>query len=80
MRFPRLGGSLAALSLMAACGNPRTEANVAQALNDAALEISALKNDIAQLSTEIDSLRTAMIKQDSTISRLAAVNNVPVSR
>lgn len=80
MRSPRLCAPLAAIALVTACGNPRTEANVAQALNDAALEISALKNDIAQLSTEIDSLRTALIKQDSTISRLAAVNNVPVSR
>jgi hypothetical protein len=80
MRFPRYCAPLVALSLMAACGNPRTEANVAQALNDAALEISALKNDMAQLSTEIDSLRTALIKQDSTLSRIAAVNNIPVSR
>ena len=80
MRFPRLCAPLAATFLMAACGNPRTEANIAQALNDAALELSALKNDIAQLSTEIDSLRTALIKQDSTISRLAAINNVPISR
>ena len=63
-----------------ACGNPRTEANVAQALNDAAIEISGLKNDIAQLSTEIDSLRQVLAKQDSTISRIAAVNNIPISR
>jgi hypothetical protein len=70
----------AAIVFLAACGNPRTEANVAQALNDAAIEIGALKNDIAQLSTELDSLRTALIKQDSTISRIAAVNNIPISR
>ena len=65
---------------IAACGNPRTEANVAQALNDAAVEIGGLKNDIAQLSTEIDSLRQVVAKQDSTIARIAAVNNIPISR
>jgi len=74
---------LAALLIAApvtACGNPRTEANVAQALNDAAMEIGGLKNDIAQLSTEIDSLRQVVAKQDSTIARIAAVNNIPISR
>ena len=65
---------------VAACGNPRTEANVAQALNDAAMEIGGLKNDVAQLSTEIDSLRQVVAKQDSTIARIAAANNIPISR
>ena len=65
---------------VASCGNPRTEANVAQALNDAANEISGLKNDIAQLSTEIDSLRQIVVKQDSNITRIAAANNIPISR
>jgi septal ring factor EnvC (AmiA/AmiB activator) len=70
----------AAAPIFAACGNPRTEANVAQALNDAANEISGLKNDIAQLSTEIDSLRQIVVKQDSNIARIAAANNIPISR
>ena len=58
----------------------RVAANVAQALNDAANEITGLKNDIAQLSTEIDSLRQIVVKQDSNIVRIAAANNVPISR
>jgi len=69
-----------AAPIFASCGNPRTEANVAQALNDAANEISSLKNDIAQLSTEIDSLRQIVVKQDSNIARIAAANNIPISR
>jgi peptidoglycan hydrolase CwlO-like protein len=65
---------------MTACVNPRSEAAVAQALNDAANEISGLKNDMAQLQTQIDSLHEIVMKQDSTIARIAAVNNIPISR
>ena len=65
--------------LLAACGNPRTEAAVAQALNDAATEISGLKSDISDLQMQMDSLRTIVAKQDSTISRIAAVNHIPIS-
>ena len=67
-------------AIATACSNPRTEANVAQALNDAANEIGGLKNDLAQLQTQIDSLRAIVAKQDSTIARIAAVNNIPISR
>jgi peptidoglycan hydrolase CwlO-like protein len=71
--------ALAIVSL-AACSNPRTEANVAQALSDAANEINGLKNDVAQLQTQIDSLHQIVMKQDSTIARIAAANNIPISR
>lgn len=54
------------------CANPRAETNVAQALNDAANEISGLKNDVAGLQIEIDSLRTMVMRQDTLISRLMA--------
>jgi len=80
MRPLGLSTLLGAMMLSASCANPRTEANVAQALNDAAMEIGGLKNDMAQLSTEIDSLRQVVAKQDSTIARIAAVNNIPISR
>ena len=56
----------------ASCGNPRSEAAVAQALNDAANEIGGLKNDIAQLQTDLDSLRNVVARQDSTITRIVA--------
>ena len=58
--------------LIAACGNPRSEAAVANALNDAANEIGGLKNDIAQLQTDFDSLRNVVARQDSTITRIVA--------
>ncbi|HTE45091.1 MAG TPA: hypothetical protein VK636_07595 [Gemmatimonadaceae bacterium] len=72
--------ALAAVAFVAACSNPRTDANVAQALNDAASEIGGLKNDLAMLQTQIDSLRTIVAKQDTTIVHIAAVNNIPITR
>ena len=68
---------LGAAAASAACSNPRTEANVAQALNDAANEIGALKSDMAQLQVQIDSLHAQAAKQDSLITRIMAINNIP---
>jgi hypothetical protein len=59
------------------CVNPRVEANVAQALNDAANQINNLQDDLATLQIQIDSLKTAMAKQDTLIDRLVAVTNIP---
>lgn len=68
---------LAVAALLDGCASPRTEANVAQALNDAANEISGLKNDLADLQGQVDSLRTSVAKQDTLIQRIMAVNNIP---
>ena len=67
------------LVLLSGCVNPRAEANVAQALNDAANEMAGLKNDLATLQTQVDSLREIVAKQDTVIGRLAEVNHVPRS-
>ncbi len=72
MRAPRLLLFLSVALFTSACGNPRSEAAVANALNDAANEIGGLKNDIAQLQTDLDSLRTVVARQDSTITRIVA--------
>ena len=74
LSFLALAGSLLLLS---GCVNPRSEANVAQALNDAANEMAGLKNDLAILQTQLDSLRAALAKQDTVIGRLAEVNHIP---
>ncbi len=71
---------VAAALAITACGNPRAQANIAQALNDAAVEISGLRNDLAFLQTQLDSLRESMAKQDTNITRITAVNNVPLIR
>lgn len=80
MRPTRLLALAGAALIAAACANPRSEAAVAQALNDAANEIGGLKNDIAMLQSSVDSLRTIVAKQDTNIVHIAAVNNVPLIR
>ena len=80
MRPTRLLALAGAALIVASCVNPRTEAGVAQALNDAANEIGGLKNDIAMLQSSVDSLRTIVAKQDTNIVHIAAVNNVPLVR
>jgi outer membrane murein-binding lipoprotein Lpp len=72
MRPLRLLAFPIAILIITACTNPRAEANVAQALNDAATEIGGLKNDIAQLQTDVDSLRQIVARQDSAITRIVA--------
>jgi len=68
---------LSSATVLASCVNPRAEANVAQALSDAANEIGGLKSDMAQLQTDLDSLRQVVAKQDTLLSRLAEINHVP---
>jgi hypothetical protein len=80
MRPTRLLALAGAALIVAACANPRAEAGVAQALNDAATEIGGLKNDIAMLQDQVDSLRAIVAKQDTNIVHIAAVNNVPLIR
>jgi outer membrane murein-binding lipoprotein Lpp len=75
-RFPLLAAACSVVAL-AGCVNPRAEANVAQALNDAANEMAGLKNDLAVLQTQLDSLRGIVAKQDTVIGRLAEVNHIP---
>ena len=77
MRPLRVFTVACAALLATGCANPRAEANMAQALNDAANEIGGLKSDIAQIQTDLDSLRQVVAKQDTIISRIAEVNHIP---
>ena len=80
MRLISLFALSAGLLSATSCTNPKSQAAMVQALNDAANEISGLRNDLAQIQTEVDSMRTVMAKQDTTIQHLAAVANVPITR
>jgi hypothetical protein len=77
LRLAALGAAALALASASACLNPRTQAATAQALYDAATEIDGLKGDVAQVQSDLDSLRQVVAHQDTVINRLAALNNVP---
>ena len=61
-----------AVAVAASCTNPRSEAATAQALSDAATEIGGLKNDLAQLQTDLDSLRVIVAKHDTVLTKIEA--------
>jgi len=65
-------------ALLASCRDPRAEANIAEAMIQVGTEMSALRQDMAGLQNQVDSLRSVIARQDTIISRLAAAANVPV--
>ena len=77
MRLIRVLVMLCACTAAATCSTPREQAAIAQALNDAANEIGGLRSDVAQLQTDLDSLRQVVARQDTIISRIAEVNHIP---
>ena len=62
----------AAVLGVVSCANPKTEAATAQALSDAANEIGGLKNDIAQMQMDMDSLRSIVARHDSVLTKIQA--------
>ena len=78
MRFQRLLLVLVVALLGVTCRDPRVEANVAQAMIQVGTEISGLQQDYAVLQSQVDSLRGVVARQDTLISRLAVLANMPV--
>lgn len=71
---------IAGLALLgaSACMSPRQQAVIAQELTDAADQIGDLRGDVAQLQSDVDSLKLVVAHQDTLIRRIAAVNGVPI--
>ena len=68
---------IAILSL-ASCRDPRAEANIAEAMIQVGTELSAQRQDLAVMQTELDSLRGVVARQDTLIARLATLANMPL--
>jgi hypothetical protein len=75
----RASGLLILALLLASCRDPRAEANIAEAMVQVGTEISAIRQDMAVLQMQVDSLRSVVARQDTLITRLATVANVPVA-
>jgi peptidoglycan hydrolase CwlO-like protein len=80
MRSISLFTVLCVTLLSAGCTNPRDQANMIATLNDAANEMSGIKNDLSSLQAQVDSLQVVIAKQDTTILRLANVTGVPIAK
>jgi hypothetical protein len=70
-----LAASLIVVS--ASCIDSTAQQNTAQAIIDMGNEVSALRQDNAVLQEQLDSLKTALARQDTTIRRLSAMAGLP---
>ena len=70
--------AVATAACATSCRDPRVEANVAQAMIQVGTEISGLQQDYAVLQSQLDSLRNVVARQDSLITRLATLANMPL--
>jgi hypothetical protein len=75
----RCAFSFAGLLLLASCRDPRAEANIAEAMTQVGTQMSAMQQDYALLQQQLDSLRMVVARQDTLISRLASLSNMPIS-
>ena len=69
-RAVRLLTIVALTAAAAACSNPRQLAYLNDELNQAAQAVAGLRVEIGTLETSLDSLRTVVAKQDSTIQKI----------
>ena len=66
------------LIVFAACRNPQADALIAEQMRAMGDELNASRQEAATMHDQIDSLRTAVAKQDTLLRRLAGMANVPV--
>ena len=67
-----------AIPLLTSCRDPRAEANIAEAMVQVGTEMSAMRQDYAVLQNQVDSLRTVVARQDTLLTKLATLANVPL--
>lgn len=71
--------ALTALTLIIiGCRDPRADANVAQALMEAASQMAMLQQDQSIMQSQLDSLLQVVAWQDTTIRRLASHTGLPM--
>ena len=71
---------LLSIVLLASCRDPRAEANIAEAMIQVGTEVSALRQDYAVLQNQVDSLRGVVARQDTLLTRLASLANMPLPK
>jgi septal ring factor EnvC (AmiA/AmiB activator) len=74
--FLRIGSALVALALFAGCRSPQQDAFLIEQLRQMADELNASRQQTADVQTELDSLRVVVARQDTLLTRLAAMAGV----
>lgn len=64
--------------LLAGCRDMRAEANMAEAMNQLGVELTAIQQDYAILQQQVDSLGMVVARQDTLIRQLANLAGVAV--
>lgn len=70
--------SLALLILAAGCRSPAADAAIAEQITQMQDALVAMRDQMATLTTTVDSLVTVTARQDTLIKKLAASSNVPL--
>jgi hypothetical protein len=70
----------AAATVTGCIRSPASEARMAQQFNDIGDQLNELRQDNAALRESLDSLRTVLVKHDTTLSRLANVTGVVIAK
>jgi hypothetical protein len=80
--FRRLASIPAALLLgFTACiGSPTADPAMAEAINEIGNELGMLRDENAQLQFQVDSLRSALARQDTLLRQVANLSGVPITR
>lgn len=73
----RLLFALAVILAAASCTNAKVQADLMSEIQRAADEINAQRQDMAILQEQIDSLRTAIAKQDTVVRKLMNLAGIP---
>jgi uncharacterized protein YlxW (UPF0749 family) len=73
-----LGLALLAPALSGCVANPKAEAARQQEMQELGDAVNQLRNETADLTNTLDSLRVAIAKQDTTIARMANVTGIVV--
>jgi hypothetical protein len=75
-----IGAMLCVAGALSGClRNPSADAITAQALTEIADQLGAMQQDNAALQEQLDSLRTAVARQDTVVRRLANLAGLPVA-
>lgn len=80
MRHPARFLAAAVALTLAGCRNPRTDANMADALMQMSAQLSSIQQDYSILQSQVDSLRLVVAHQDSVVARLASLANLPADQ